>query len=409
MTDPVAAARLHPFGPLTPLIAGFVLAFGFFYLARDFLILQDGLVISELGRLGRDFVNVWHGGDLALHNQAASLYDVEAYRESLWRALALKGIYAYSYPPHSLFLAVPLSLLPYWAALLLWTIVGLGLFVHAARPYLAAVGLPWWLAALLPAGFVNIWAAQYGFLVGALTLYGWRQIERQSLHAGLAFALMTVKPHLGLMTAFAMLLRGDWRTIGFAVATTAGLGTLAALLFGWDLWPAYLGGSVTLHANLLTGSGMAFHGMMPTLTAAVLRTSMADWIAPPAQIACALVAIWGVWKCVRARIPAMDMGLITSSAIFLVLPYAFIYDMTVYSLAALVFAARATGPAARTQRLVLAIAFILPLVQMSLTDADIWIAPLVLVAAFLVQVRIATATVVTDRDVPAGAGATRSA
>ena len=406
MTDrPPGPAPIRPFGAASWAVAGVVLVLGLSYLVRDLRLIHDGLAINDYVRLGRDFVNVWHGGALASGGHAATLYDLDAYRESLWQALGVRGIYAYSYPPHSLFLAIAFSLLPYGPALAAWTLIGLALFVHAARPYLAAAGLPWWVAALLPAGFVNIWAAHYGFFIGAASLYGWRQLEARPTRAGLAFALMTIKPHLGLLIALALLMRREWRAIGWTAGFTLALALAAAALFGWGLWPVYLLHTLGFHATLLDAPAMAFHAMMPTTTMAARQIGLPQGMGDAAQIISALAALAVVLRCARARVGATDLGLIAATAIFLVLPYAFIYDMTVQSLAALVFAARAAGPQARRDRIVLLCAFLLPLLQMSLAQAGIPLAPPILLAALFVQMRIA----LSGRDGPAGAGAAHSA
>src|SRR3546814_3804786 len=74
--------------------------------------------------IGRDFVNVWAGGLLARLGDLGVIYDVPAYRFVLRKAMELGGIYAYSYPPHTLLLAVPFSLFSYPVALALWTEIG---------------------------------------------------------------------------------------------------------------------------------------------------------------------------------------------------------------------------------------------------------------------------------------------
>src|SRR3546814_6021457 len=52
--------------------------------------------------LFRSFVNVWAGGLLARLGDLGVIYDVPAYRFVLRKAMELGGIYAYSYPPHTL-------------------------------------------------------------------------------------------------------------------------------------------------------------------------------------------------------------------------------------------------------------------------------------------------------------------
>src|SRR3546814_13412631 len=69
-----------------------------------------GLHVSRQVLIGRDFVNVWAGGLLARLGDLGVIYDVPASRFVLRKAMELGGIYAYSYPPHTLLLAVPFSL-----------------------------------------------------------------------------------------------------------------------------------------------------------------------------------------------------------------------------------------------------------------------------------------------------------
>src|SRR3546814_3633796 len=74
-------------------------------------------------------------------------------------------------------------------------------------------------ALILPGSLVNIWAGHYGFLVGALALYGWRWLDTHPRRAGIIFGIMTIKPHLGVLVALVLLLRRDWTAIGWAAAT----------------------------------------------------------------------------------------------------------------------------------------------------------------------------------------------
>lgn len=381
--------RRQPFGDWSFVIAATILIMGFSFLVRDFLTIHDGLAINQYIRLGRDFVNVWHGGTLALADQSRLIYDLDAYRETLWAALGVKGIYAYSYPPHSLFLAAAFSLLPYGLALAVWTALGLALFTHAAKPYLVASDVPWWWAALLPAGFVNIWAAHYGFLIGALALYGWRWLDTFPKRAGFAFAVMTIKPHMGVLVFLVLALRREVKVMIWATTFSILLGVVASLFFGGHLWILYVTQTLSFQASLIDMSGMAFLSMMPTTTVSMLQLGATRILANVAQAISAIVAITIVIRAIAIRIPIMDIGLLAGTAIFLVLPYAFIYDMPVQSLAALVFAARANGLDAKRQKAILAAAFVLPFFQMTLVQVGLPVAPLILLAALIEQDRIA--------------------
>ncbi|ODU22005.1 MAG: hypothetical protein ABS87_04700 [Sphingomonas sp. SCN 67-18] len=385
----MTGGRIAPFGRISLAIAAVTAIFGLQFLLRDLIALRGGEAIDDYVRLGRDFVNVWQGGTLGATGRTAILYDIEAYRQSLWAALHVKGIYAYSYPPHSLFLAIPFSLIPYPMALLAWTLIGLALFVHAAAPYLRDVGLPWWLGAALPAGFVTVWAGHYGFFIGALALHGWRWFDRAPGKSGLAFAMMTIKPHLGLLVLPIMLLRRGWLAMTVAGGVTLALIAVSAALFGWQMWPTYLFHTLAFHAGLIDAPEMAFHTMMPTTAVAMLRLGAPEIWANGTQLATAAYALFVIVRSALARISTVDLGLMAGTAIFLILPYAFIYDMTVHCLAALVFAARARGVHAALRRIVLGLAFILPLVQMTLAAMHLPFAPLILLLALYVESRVA--------------------
>lgn len=303
----------------------------------------EGLHVTRQILIGRDFINVWVGGTLARLGDVGVVYDVPAYRFVLHKAMQLGGIYAYSYPPHTLLLAVPFGLFSYPVALALWTVAGAGLFMHAARPYLRRVGLPMAIALILPASVVNIWAGHYGFLVGALGLYGWRFLDRNPALAGVFFGIMTIKPHLGILVAMVLVARREWTAIGYAAGTTALLAFVSGSVFGFDLWPTYLLKMLLFQADLFTGeTTRSFHHMMPTTSAAILLLGYSETAAKVWQAFSALLAVAVVLEALRRRVDTLDLGLIASTAVFLVVPYAFNYDLTVVSLAALIGMARAS-------------------------------------------------------------------
>ena len=203
-----------------------------------------------------------------------------------------------------------------------------------ARSWLARAGLPWWSAALLPAVLINIWAGHYGFLFSALWLGAFAAMEAKPRTAGGLIALLTFKPHMGVVIPPLLLLRRQGQVI-----TTAAIGTLSLigaslLLFGGAAWLNYLVGTSSLQAHLLVKSQAFFFTMMPTAYAAIWSTSGAFALAVAAQCATALVALTILARAALRGLAWRELGLMAATATFLVLPYAFNYDMPVVGLAA---------------------------------------------------------------------------
>src|SRR3546814_1199272 len=140
-------------------------------------------------------LNVWIGGKLAWINQPSIVYDIDAYRQFLENRLNIRDIYAYSYPPSTLPIAMLFAPMPYWLALMAWTFAGIIALYCAARPYFNALGLPTLLPFSNPPAFVFIWVAHYALLVGALSLAGWRLVAGRPGAAGSWLCLSTTKRH----------------------------------------------------------------------------------------------------------------------------------------------------------------------------------------------------------------------
>jgi hypothetical protein len=317
----------HLFWLLTALV-------GTLLILRDVLATGASLSISGQALWGRDFVNVYSSGALVLQGRVDLLYDVDAYR-AFQLGLFDGGLqnHNYSYPPVSLLYTWLFALLPYPVALVAWLgSTGL-LFAAAARPLLRNAGLPAWVALLAPASIVNLWAGHYGFLVGALWLFAWRLLPRRPGLSGVLIGLMVVKPHLALLAPIVLLWRREWVALAAAAATSVGLVLLSAALFGSQLWLTYLTETAMLQAAMVDDVGAFFLTMMPTVTPAVAIVGLPTAVTAAVQLGVALLAVAMLLK----HLPrdSEQAGLATATATFLVLPYAFAYDMTVVGLAGL--------------------------------------------------------------------------
>jgi alpha-1,2-mannosyltransferase len=357
--------------------------------AQDLLDLRGMNLIS--GHVwGRDFVNVWTGGHLAIEGRADMIYALPDYVAYLRNLVGPLDPHYYSYPPSTLFLAAPFGLLPYSAALALWTASGLAVFLWASRPYIRDVpNLPILFAAITPAALINIWAGHYGFLVGALWLACFARIERRPGAAGAFAALLTIKPHLGLLLPPLLLARRKWRTIAVAAAGSLAMLLASGAVFGFDLWTEYATEMSSFQASLLERK-RSFFLLMPGTFTSVRYGDGSPPVAWFAHVCVALVAAFVVWRAERNGASLTDLAFISATATFLILPYAFGYDMTVVSLGFALMLFRHWGNLPSWQRAALIGGYLSP--QMSYLGKFVAmpIAPAVLLLGLYAQFRLCT-------------------
>ncbi|HEX8584843.1 MAG TPA: glycosyltransferase family 87 protein [Allosphingosinicella sp.] len=359
-------------------------------LARDLALTRwsgDGS-IADVAQWGRDFVNVYTSGSLTLNGGLDILYNVDAYR-AFQLGLFESGMkyHNYSYPPVSLLYTWLFALVPYPVALLSW-LGGTGaLFVLAARPYLREAGLPIWLAVLAPASLINIWAGHYGFLIGALWLGAWHVLPRRPVLAGVLIGLMVVKPHLAILAPLVLARRREWVAIAAAGVTAGGLIALSVALFGADLWITYLTETARLQAAMVDDTESFFIMMMPTVTPsmALLGMKVGAGMAVQALVGIAAVGLL-LWKLPK---DSGQAGFAAAAATFLVLPYAFSYDMTVVGLGALILFHKAvTQRRPGSFQLLLMLAALAPMSILYMNSYGVPLTPLLIGMQLLVALKL---------------------
>ncbi|MGE0773439.1 MAG: glycosyltransferase family 87 protein [Sphingomonadaceae bacterium] len=358
-----------------------------------FLLIADfnnsaGGVIQQQAYWGRDFINVWTAGKLVLAGRLDLLYDPVLYQGFQQQLFGPLGPHNYSYPPFTLPLMAPFALLPYWLALMVW-LTGTGwLFVRAAAPWWReATGWPAMLVLLTPAATMNIWAGQYGFLIGAILLFGWRALEKgRPWLAGFCFGLMAIKPHLALFVPLILLLRGEGRAIIAGVLTVTGMVLVSMLLFGVAPWRDFL--TITTGAQgAMVNAGAAFFGKMSTSTAtALFAIGAPKAVALTGQAAIASLAVAMVVHVAR-RGQVRDIALLAATATFLTLPYAFNYDLTVSAMGATMAMGLVT--LSRMERGLATLGFLAAQLGMVLAMLHLPLMPLLLGGLAIVQYRIA--------------------
>jgi alpha-1,2-mannosyltransferase len=330
---------------------------------------------------GRDFVNLWSAGRIVIERKVAILYDLGAYEA--WQDATFGGLvqaHNYSYPPTSLLYAPLFGALPYGLALAIFLSVSAAAFYLAAATWLARVDLPPWWSLALPSTWICLWAGHYGLLLGALWCLAWSLLERKPWRSGVFTGLMIVKPHLAVAMPLLLAKRREWPAISAASATVIFAVIASLALFGSSLWLTYLESTSALQLAIISKTGSYSGLLMPTV-ASVLRAYGVT--RSGALVAQAVVAVV-VCLALAWRIPSdpIKTGALGGVATFLILPYAFNYDMTVFGLAALMFLADARAGARRLDAAIAALAIALPALMVFLSLYGVRISPFVVAALF---------------------------
>ena len=348
-----------------------------------------GININNLEVIGRDFVNIWHGGEMGGSGKADQVYERDTYRTILKDKVGITGIFAFSYPPHMLAASIPFGWLPYLGALAAWSFGTLALFWLAARPWLAQAGLPSWIIFIFPATLINIDSGHFGFLIGALVLAGWWHARDRPLLSGAACALMTVKPHLGVLVPVLLAASRCWRTIFWAGVGTVALVIASALFFSWDLWTIWIKSTLPFQASLIDVNDptLAYLFMMPTVGRMAAQYGLGSSAVIGAQIIFGVTAIGLLVHGWRRGVSVADLGLLSILVTFILLPYVFTYDMVAFDLAILVLAVRAEASLSGWEKTILGLTFLVPAIHLPMSRSGFPLSPLLIMAALWILTR----------------------
>ena len=311
--------------------AGLICYVSFFgiWMVRAWVLAVPGLV-----QPGADFVVFWSAASVALEHGAAAPYSYELLHARQILAMpdlaASDGMLPWLYPPTFLLPLLPLGLLPYWGAALVFLLGGLGWYgwaMHRTLPWprawIAALGFPG-VAIGVATGQNSLWLAGTACLALAL-------LRRRPMLAGVLLGLLTVKPHLALMFPLALLCARAWRPLLGLVASATALVLLALLCLGIEPFLAFLKATAVARTAVEDGSAMLVR--MPTVFAAT-KLLLGGVIVPyvvHALFACAAVAsVIYAWSrpcsfALRAAVLCIAM--------LLVPPYLYDYDLAFLGIA----------------------------------------------------------------------------
>jgi alpha-1,2-mannosyltransferase len=340
--------------------------------------LSDGLIDRNGKPLGTDFSSFYAAGSLVLEGRAADVYNMAAHyaREQQIFGLATP-YYGWLYPPIFLLIATPLAAMPYLVALAVWQVSSLALYLSVIGGIVArmrmrgmAVG-PVWLpiAAGFPAVFINLGHGQNGFLSAGLFGAALLALPARPILSGVLFGLLAYKPQLALVTPIVLLAAGQWRTVIAAGVTVMALVGLTGLLFGGDLWLAFIASTETSRKLLLEQGDVGFEKLQ-SVFAAVRMTGGGVALAYAVQGAVSAAVLCGTAWAWRSACDFDLKAALLVVATLLASPHVLDYDLVMLALAiAFTVSAGAAGGFRAFEISLLAAAWIVPLLSRGIAQA----------------------------------------
>ncbi len=275
----------------------------------------------------RDFVNYWLSGQFVLEHKTSVLFgSLDGYMVELsaHNGPQVQPRY-WSYPPHFLFFTVPLGLISYFPAMAIFMIATLALFLTSARIFLGKLDTVA-LILLIPFIAFNLIAGQNGFLTGSLMLLGLRWRKSRPILAGIAFGMLTIKPQLGILLPFLLLIERRYSTIIAALLTTAIMVLASIYAFGLENWQGYIANNLPEMKNVMWQWQGIFLSFMPSLFASLRALGISPDLAFAIHMAfAAIIFLSSIRAFLRCNDDNLRVVLIVA-ATFAISPYSFVYD-----------------------------------------------------------------------------------
>lgn len=285
-----------------------------------------------------DFVHFYTLGDIARHANTPLLYDVtaqHAHQSALVAASAADGFIPV-YGPQTALLFAPLSMLPYFTAGFLWSLVTMALYAWAvwlawrpARHVLTDRRFVMIASVAFPPVFQLVGHGQVTAVVLVAFAGGWWALEaRRPVIAGAVLSLLAIKPQWGLVLAPLAIVMGEGRLV---VGGLVGVGV--QMLAVWAVFGerAFVDYGAALRqipaiAPLLEPQAYKMHSLGALTQLLPDRAGIVTWAIVSLVVVAATILVWRKVAAWRVRFGV----LVLASA--LVNPHLTIYDVIVMAL-----------------------------------------------------------------------------
>ena len=290
--------------------------------------------------VGGDYVVFYGAAIAASEGEALKTYDHEAFEEHLLEVGPPREDYklTWQYPPTYFLMVLPLAFLPFVPGYLAWTGGTAAVYFATMRK----AGFSWLILFVIlsaPSAFHAIITGQNGFLTASLIALAALYPDKRPLLAGLAAALLTVKPQLGVLLPIAYMFGGHWRAFWVAAIGTIVFGATATFVFEPEIWTGFLQSAGLVSERLGEGIMPIFKMITPFAWAKYLGLPFFLAAAFHGLFAivtiCAVARIWRTVPDQELRAAALCAG------IFFVAPYGYYYEMIILALPVAILAKRA--------------------------------------------------------------------
>ncbi len=294
------------------------------------LIGANGLLLANGQPVFGDFIAFWSAGRVALDGHPEHAYDVAIARA--YQQLAVPGV-AYvapwNSPPTFMLFVVPLAMLPYPVAAILFLLVTSAIYIYAALKILpdkrALI-----FALTMPAAVYHLGTVQSGLLTAGVTALAIHWLDKHPARSSVMIALLAIKPHLAIMWPVLLAVTRRGRTFLMTAVITAGFVLTAGLIVGYDAYGLFLD-NLTDSQNLISDQRITTPAYA-SLYANLLALGAREWLAIGIHFASSVAALGSAcWVFVNGA--RNHQGAALCAATLLFSPYLFFYDFTLLGLA----------------------------------------------------------------------------
>jgi hypothetical protein len=276
-----------------------------------------------------DFHTFYLAGQMALRGVFDQAYAAATFAPAQAALSGGTDFMPWPYPPPFGLVVAGLALLPLPASYLLFIGATLAAYLVMLKR-LARDSFPAALTAVFPALVACIGSGQNGCLTGALLGLACVELVRGRTRAGIPIGLMIIKPHLALLVGGYVLVGQRWRVTLLALAVAVLATACATLVFGTQVWPAFLAGAREVTDFLEAGLYPFFRMVSVYALLRSVGASSETALIAQAVVAClALTFVALAWRQGEEPRHVLGRALLVSLS---VTPYAYDYDVTVVGL-----------------------------------------------------------------------------